>query len=596
MTRMAGALVLAFCASWSFVAEAVYWSGGGISNDKGKLLEDKANWNNSEPSTQSSLGFKKNSVSVSLDSDKTLPRFFFEAGGDVKFDLAPYVLTVETTGVPFKTTQRNATVTLKSGTIDCGEKSIAFDNAGSSNYCTNNTIVVTGSSAVLSAGGISFDYSTNCCFRAENGATVNVPVFSVMGAKNTISLYGVGFPQAVPMTVDGVSGNTLALTNVSLSGSVGGCDGLGVRAGEMQRIILSGNTTAWSKEQWSPFSGTARNSVFEILDGAVFARTNANAWTSTDNNNSKCSGNTMRIAGTGSMLLYDAYVQCGGYADSTTFIVEDGGLVSWTGKNSGNFQVGAYDVTNTELRVRSGGKLEVKALSISQRSGSLNRVSISGTDSSVECSSACFVGMATDRQPVEKTPAAGTNVLAVADSGSLKASFLTFAGSENILALTNGTISVSSCFSSTDKTAIAIPDPNFYGTDTTATTPSVNNHVMIGGSRSLLESTAAGRHISFAQNTDFTFAIPSSGYECAPIKSAGDITFANCGAVHVDATAFIAAGGKAVVLAEAEGTLSVDSASLANFNSSLPSGWKIRVRQGNQLVLSETKGLVLVVQ
>ena len=118
------------------------------------------------------------------------------------------------------------------------------------------------------------------------------------------------------------------------------------------------------------------------------------------------------------------------------------------------------------------------------------------------------------------------------------------------------------------------------------------------GSNPRFEFTNSGRDLGFDASVKLSFELPDAPYANAAIYGARNVNFANVADYSFDLSGVGAQGGK-YVLAEAAGTLTVNSAELARMNAALPSTRKARVYvSGKQLILrvGSTLGLSLIVK
>ena len=118
------------------------------------------------------------------------------------------------------------------------------------------------------------------------------------------------------------------------------------------------------------------------------------------------------------------------------------------------------------------------------------------------------------------------------------------------------------------------------------------------GSNPRFEFTNSGRGLGFDAGERLSFVLPESPYENAAIYGAYNVSFANVADYSFDLSGVGAQGGK-YVLAEAAGTLTVNSAELARMNAALPSTRKARVYvSGKQLIIRvvSTLGFSVIVR
>ena len=118
------------------------------------------------------------------------------------------------------------------------------------------------------------------------------------------------------------------------------------------------------------------------------------------------------------------------------------------------------------------------------------------------------------------------------------------------------------------------------------------------GSKPRFEFTNSGRSLGFDASVKLSFELPDAPYANAAIYGAYNVSFANVASYSFDLSGVGAQGGK-YVLAEAAGTLTVNSAELARMNAALPSTRKARVYVGGkQLILrvGSTLGLSVIVK
>ena len=118
------------------------------------------------------------------------------------------------------------------------------------------------------------------------------------------------------------------------------------------------------------------------------------------------------------------------------------------------------------------------------------------------------------------------------------------------------------------------------------------------GSKPRFEFANAGRELGFDAGERISFELPESPYADAVIYGAQNVRFANVAGYSFDLSAVGQAGGK-YILAEAAGTLTVNSAELARMNAALPLARKARIYvDGKQLILrvGSTFGFTVIVK
>lgn len=607
--------------------------------------------------TDPGFGLNTGTQWFTLADDFASTRLVIQAAGAKHgIDLAGHTLTLKGN---MRSYQNDNGFTVSNGTLSIvNEYQVGSQQTGCSDP-VGDYLVVTGPNTTFSAANLYLSFGTNNFCTVQDGATVNAKlvfgdgtgsrtggnVLRVTGAntrfvnkvtafnmftsdahcRNLLEVSGgakfegmdklyfkgienhVRFADnALPATPDTLSiiGGTSNVLEVAGSRFKTAGARLDMVSGKGHRISLQDGTHYYFEGAYVP-CGAVTNSMLEITGGSVFARTNGNNKTSTSYSRAAVN-NTIRIADPGSKFLFDAYVYVGEYDTGATMLVENGGSLEHTGRGSGSVYVAQLLETGGHALVVRGAGSKVVANSVSlAANGACNcRIAVSdhGVVSNLSAMAVCYWKRDPSDGNFSKMPG-GTNVLSIASDGLVVSPVLTMSGTGNTLAVTNGELRLTSTMLALPgrNYALAIPDPIFETEAALAKLKTIprDMHVRIGGTNSVIKTTnTANGNVYFAKNTDFSFEIPEAGYEQVPIQSAKDIEIVGCGKITVDAGAWIAAHPKVkVVLMQAAGSISIDAASLAAFNSALPPHYKVRLSgDGKRLLLTPQLGFLAIIK
>lgn len=645
-----------------FAAHAAFysWTGNGGKDAAGRYYyDDPLNWGGGSPAyvsnpTDPGLGLM-NTVTITLTNDFVSTRHCYQAAGTHNtFDLNGHKLTLMGNA---RWNSKNAKVTVTNGTLHVASDLQIATTQGTSWDITNTWLFVDGPGAkVITQGNISMSYQSNVWCVVRNGGSLtgtlllgtfasstnaggtfqitgagslfhstgsklgistyahntdhrfiiedgarlaNVTEFYIGSGKRTSAVFDhADFTNAPIFYISGGVSNTLDFAGITFPAPL---TQIYCWSGFGHRIAISDGSRIDFPGAFSPFHSSTYNSLFEVTGGSIFARTNDNTRTSTGEGSS-CCGNTFRIAGTGSTFIYDGYVYVGNVDASATFLIEEGGQLVHSGRNSGTVYVSQTGTTNNSFVVRKKGLVKSNGLHLGTGARACdNYVFVS--DGGVVSNSGVLALGYWQRDPASgsfmKTPG-GTNTMVVTSGGRVVSLFGSVFGSGNTIAITNGTAQFTgSANFPTGTYSFSCPDAILDTVEAQAKseTPSGDTHIMIGGTNSLFVSTHANGSMDFHGNTDFSFGIPAEGYRQAPIQSSKDIVLANCGGLHVELEGDSAAHrNREVVLMQAAGNLTVDEASLTAFNSELPKAYRVAVRDGNKLVLKPINGTLITFQ
>lgn len=454
-------------------------------------------------------------------------------------------------------------------------------------HCATNIFSVTGSKSTFCYKAADGNLALYSAAIAE-GNRFELKDANVTGLTGAISIAGgvgndvildsvqMGDPSQAPTFAVAGTNNRLLLRNfkgsydtrkdvVQVSGGTGG------------HVILTGAGTdigISTAEAWNFFGTGVTGGLFEILDGAVAFRTNANKQVSTDAKAETC-GNTVRISGEGSKLGYDGAFLVGRLGSHNALYVEDGGLLknmATPGIGGGLLYIGQNACTNDAVWVR-GGKVEVAGIRMASSSVA-NSCRLSVSASGYVKSSACWVGW---YQTTQTETHSRSNVIEVLDGGHLELTdSLRVAGEESSLFVSNGTVTVAN--------SLLLPETMQFDE-----TSAKDMHLVLAGA----ETSITAGEIVLSRGTDMTVILPEEELEGPYLTATGDITIQNAGPLHLQGYV-PQPEQRIIVLAEAGGSLTVDASSLAALNSVLPEDCRVVVR-GNKLLLKcGRKGLMLL--
>ncbi len=592
----------------SFTCEAAvyYWDGHGQSNDKGFLIDDPQNWGGNDPAVQSICGWSAGNWAVSLNGDFTAARTGIESeGSHVTFDLSPYAFTTKSN---FLMARSNQSALLKSGTIIFSK----FYCPGKVT-CTNDHFVVDGASSRMKFSTFYNCAGSDSSFRVCNGATLEkasagaLPLFfdETIGAatNNRFVVSNATVRNISSMALKGGSGNALEIWNAAFLDADGNAvePKLSISGGVSNRIDLAGRKMLFESlntidsvicvrsasdivvkgdAHWTIFGDSTTNCLLEVVEGSHVVHTNYNREIQIGSANETACGNRICVSGTGSMLGYNGAVVVGKKGGCSGLLVEDGGDVRYfTGEGGGGgvVYVGQGPSTGNWLRVSGNtSKFAPSSLSLGTDTNGMSNTATfdNGAVAMLSRTIASRVGYwktETDDpgKGYDKTWSCSNRleILGGAVVTQLVANVdFNFAGHDNFLVLSNGTLAVGRHLQMPFASAFEAE----YARDM---------HIVVKGERSRI---AAGGDIVFSRNTDFDVTIPAGGFDSPLFQAAGEVSFLGVGTLKCSNPGLFR--GR-VVLAEGGRGISVDASSLATMGGSLPAGMHLSV-EGSRLVLA----------
>ena len=506
-----------------------------------------------------------NSLELSLGSQNKAE---IGGGATVKATLNFGTVKGPTADAPFK---GNQILVKDAGTVF--ENKTSAINVFTCGNCRDNLLEVSGGALFKGLDKL-WVYGQGNIMRFADGALTTTPscLSIVEGSSNVIEVAGCTLP------------TTLSRLNIT--------------AGQDHRITLSDGAKMFFCDEYGPFNGEVNGCMFEVVSGAVFARTNSVASATKKTyvaNNAGAHDNVIRVAGAGSKFICDAYFHIGDLDSHETVLVEDGGALD----AAGAVYVGQSRTAGNALVAKGvDSKVLAQQVFLGANGASFCRVAVSDNAVVTNRANAC-VGW-WKREPSDaqfSSNPGGTNTLCITSGAKFSAQWLSTSGVGNLIALTNGTLELTGMGQLlTDKWySLAVPDPIFETEAALAKLQTVprDTRILIGGTNSVIK----GSNMRFAKGTEFSFEIPAEGYSQVPLQSSNIIELIECGKVSIDADAYRAAHPKdGIVLMEASNRIDIDQSSMAAFVAAAGDHYKVMLVDRKKLVLKPRLGLVVVVQ
>ena len=603
-----------------------YFSGRGASNERGYLISDPVNWGLQEiTSTTEILGLQNSGAKkciLSLDGDLNIGRWSVECvnNKDIVFDFSPY--TLYGSGNCAGASRYGNKLLLKSGTLKCGTLSVpnsgdglrenVFLAQGSDSHVlvnvfnmtkgTNNIFCVCENALLecynaapqtLTLFNSASPLSYHNVFCISNATVRNYKTFSLAGGlENTVRFEDVAFQDSAQRVCapyfefNGGISNRLELVNQRiLHTGVNGDSPLGMKSTSFGRVVMSKHSEiiVTNASNVSFFNANAVGCSFEITEGSSLMHTNWNKQVQVGGDSANAVSNVVRVAGTGSKLGYNgALIVAMNNSSCSGLLIEDGGSVSWVssaGGGSGATYISQGASHHNWVHVTGKGSTFTPsgvAIGCTDGDGSnwgrFNSFVV--TDEAIVSVGRLRMGYFNTTKQSSLTTQACSNRVEVLNGGMYAGTYAYYAGHDNFLVVSNATMKLSN-------------DLEMPRTDAFEEAYAKDMHVVLGGTNAQIAATGK---MKFDRNTDFTLSVPVVGMTQPLLKATGNITFANCGSLTVDWPAEREAD---VVLAQTEGTLSVDSASLTAMRANLPSKLRLKVI-GKSIVLGLRPGLTLI--
>lgn len=629
MNAKIAVLVCSLAAAPSLVFGAVYrFTGNGSTNARGYLISDPANWGLAEITSDTQiLGLQNGGTAaspkkcvLSLNDNLTVARWSVECSNnhDLAFDLGPY--TFEGTGICIGPNYTNTRLELKSGTLKCAQFNVPNNDASKDNLfyahgtdsallvgtlnfvkCSNNAFVVadgatlanyqdTAQTLKLFTGTVQSYRNVFCVSNAtvRNYATITLGG----GLENTVRFENVAFQDSaqrvcVPyFEFNGGTSNRLELVNQRiLHTGVNGGSPFVMKSTSFGRVVMSERSeiVVTNASNISFFNANAIGCSFEITDGSSLMHTNWNKQVQVGGDSANAVSNLVRVAGAGSKLGYNgAIIVAMNYSPCSGLLIEDGGSVSWVsgaGGGAGTTYISQGASHHNWVRVTGkGSTFTPSGVAIGctdgdgSNWGSFNSLVVAnGASASVGL---LRMGYFNTTKQSSLTTQACSNSVEVLNGATYAGTYAYYTGHDNFLVVSNATMTLSN-------------DLEMPRMDVFEEAYAKDMHVVLGGTN--VQIAATGK-MKFDRNTDFTLSVPTVGMTQPVLKAKGNVTFANCGSLTVD---WPASRKDDVVLAQTEGTLSVDSASLTAMRATLPSNLRLKV-VGKSMVLGLRPGLMLI--
>lgn len=612
-------------------SDVYYFSGNGASNERGFLISDPANWENLAEITPTTeiLGLRNSATKkcvLSLDDDLSIKRWSVECvdNQDMVFDFSPYALNAS--GTCSGASRSGNRLLLKSGTLKCGTLNVPHSGAMRDNAFvaqglsssvavgtfgmakgTNNTFCICESASfvnykdspqVLNLFNDAACLSYRNVFCVSNATVRNYKTFCLAGGlENTVRFENVTFQDAsesvcVPFfEFSGGRSNALEIANQRIRHTgVNGASPIGMKSTSFGRVVLSRQSEIVITNNASVgfFGADTDRCSIEITDGSSLMHTNWNQQVQVGKDEATAIGNFVRVSGTGSKLGYSGGLIVGKHgAPCSGLLIEAGGTVARVkgpGGGNGNTFIGQGASQENWVRVTgSGSMFSPYAVTIGCGDSADSQGRFSGdfnsfvvTDGATANLVALQVGFFNAEKVGSQQTTATSNRVEVLNGATYAGQGVDYAGCHNFLIVSNASMTLTK-------------DLNMPRTDVFAEAHARDMHVVLGGAS--VQIAAEGK-MTFDRNTDFTLTVPKVGMMQPLLKAKGDITFAHCGSLVVD---WPKDRDEPVILAQSQGTLSIDDVTLASMQSGLSPDLKLKVT-GQSIELRKRRGILMIVR